>query len=74
MRIGQVAAKVSVARSALRFYEAAGLLTPTERTAAGYRIYGPESAHGAADERSVLQTVLARKIEETRAEMAELTS
>ena len=42
MRIGQVAAKVGVARSALRFYEEAGLLTPTERTAAGYRLYGPE--------------------------------
>jgi DNA-binding transcriptional MerR regulator len=40
--IGQLAARVGMAPSALRYYEDAGLLTPTERTAAGYRVYGPE--------------------------------
>ncbi len=68
MRIGQVAAKVGVARSALRFYEAAGLLTPTERTAAGYRMCGPE----AVARIRFIQRASALGL--TRAETAELTS
>jgi DNA-binding transcriptional MerR regulator len=40
--ISQVAAKVGMAPSALRYYEEAGLLSPTERTGAGYRLYRPE--------------------------------
>ena len=98
--IGELAAQVGMARSALRYYEEAGLLTPAERTAAGYRIYGPgavarirfiqrasalglklteirrliESSHGAGDERSLLQAVISRKIEETRTKMGELSS
>lgn len=41
--IGQLASKVGMAPSALRFYEEAGLLNPTERTDAGYRLYAPEA-------------------------------
>jgi DNA-binding transcriptional MerR regulator len=41
--IGQLAAKVGMAPSALRYYEEAGLLTPAARTDAGYRLYGPEA-------------------------------
>jgi MerR family copper efflux transcriptional regulator len=40
--ISQVAAMVGMAPSALRYYEEAGLLTPAERTEAGYRLYRPE--------------------------------
>jgi DNA-binding transcriptional MerR regulator len=45
MRIGQLAKKVGIAPSALRYYEEAGLLEPTDRTPAGYRLY-PEAAVG----------------------------
>ena len=41
--ISQLAAKVGMAPSALRFYEEAGLLTPAARTDAGYRLYAPEA-------------------------------
>jgi MerR family transcriptional regulator, copper efflux regulator len=40
--IGPLVARVGMAPSALRYYEDAGLLTPIGRTAAGYRVYGPE--------------------------------
>ncbi|HYT12594.1 MAG TPA: MerR family transcriptional regulator [Candidatus Nitrosopolaris sp.] len=99
--ISQLAAQVGMAPSALRYYEEAGLLTPTERSAAGYRLYGPEalgrvrfiqragalglklaeirglieSSHANSEaEQSALRAVLARKIDETRAKMAELNS
>jgi len=42
LRIGQLAGQVEMAASALRYYEAEGLLTG-ERTESGYRLYGPES-------------------------------
>ena len=38
--IGDVAERVGVARSALRYYEAAGLLEAEARTDSGYRVYG----------------------------------
>jgi MerR family Zn(II)-responsive transcriptional regulator of zntA len=41
MRIGEVARKVGIATSAIRFYEEAGLLPKPERTASGYRVYAP---------------------------------
>jgi MerR family copper efflux transcriptional regulator len=41
--IGQVAARSGVSRKALRLYEAAGILPSARRTAAGYRVYGPEA-------------------------------
>jgi DNA-binding transcriptional MerR regulator len=41
MRIGQLAKAAGVAPSALRYYDAAGLLDPEDRTDAGYRMYSP---------------------------------
>lgn len=43
MRISQLAERSGVPATTLRFYETAGLL-PAERTASGYRTYGPEAA------------------------------
>jgi len=42
VRIGELAKRAGVAPSALRFYEAAGLIPAAERTPAGYRLYAPE--------------------------------
>jgi MerR family transcriptional regulator, copper efflux regulator len=42
MRIGEVARLSGVSRKALRLYEAAGILDPPRRTAAGYRVYGDD--------------------------------
>lgn len=41
--IGMLAKKARLAPSVLRYYEKEGLLKPTRRTAAGYRLYGPEA-------------------------------
>lgn len=41
--IGQVAKGAGVSVQAVRYYERLGLLPTTNRTPAGYRIYGPES-------------------------------
>ena len=41
--IGQVAAQSGVSRKALRLYEAAGILPPSRRTTAGYRVYGGDT-------------------------------
>jgi MerR family copper efflux transcriptional regulator len=41
--IGEVAAKSGVVRKALRLYEAQGILPPSRRTTAGYRVYGAET-------------------------------
>ena len=43
--IGDLASETGVAPSALRFYEAAGLLTARARTESGYRVYGAGAAH-----------------------------
>ncbi|MGA4508131.1 heavy metal-responsive transcriptional regulator [Propionibacteriaceae bacterium G1746] len=45
MRIGQLAAITGVTSKTLRFYEAEGLLPPTQRTVSGYRDYTNESTH-----------------------------
>jgi len=42
--IGDLADEVGVAPSAIRFYEAAGLLDAEARTEAGYRVYGARAA------------------------------
>jgi len=42
-RIGQLAEAAGVPSSTLRYYERAGLLSPTSRSAAGYRVYDEES-------------------------------
>jgi DNA-binding transcriptional MerR regulator len=41
--IGQIAKAAGVSVQAVRFYERLGLLPPSHRTPAGYRIYGAES-------------------------------
>lgn len=39
MRVGELASRAGVTRKAIRVYEAAGILRPASRTAAGYREY-----------------------------------
>lgn len=39
LRVGEVMARSGLGRKALRLYEAKGLLTPPDRTPAGYRVY-----------------------------------
>jgi DNA-binding transcriptional MerR regulator len=41
MQIGEVARKIGVATSAIRFYEESGLLPEPNRTPSGYREYDP---------------------------------
>lgn len=41
LTIGELAKRAGVRPSALRFYEAQGLLTPSAHTEAGYRLYAP---------------------------------
>lgn len=41
MQIGEVAQKVGLATSAIRFYEEKGLIPEPERTESGYRDYDP---------------------------------
>jgi DNA-binding transcriptional MerR regulator len=43
LTIGELARQVGLRPSALRYYEAEGLLEPTGRTEAGYRLYTPAS-------------------------------
>lgn len=42
-RTGDLARRAGTTRKALRLYEAAGLLSPTTRTSAGYRVYGTDA-------------------------------
>lgn len=43
LTIGKLAAAVGVSADALRYYEREGLLAPTSKTEAGYRLYGPDA-------------------------------
>ena len=43
MSIGQLARAAGVAATALRYYEREGVLTPTGRSQAGYRLYAPQA-------------------------------
>ncbi|WP_217170114.1 MerR family transcriptional regulator [Streptomyces sp. AC512_CC834] len=47
LRIGEVAALIGVRTSALRVWEAAGLLTPGRERGTGYRVYGPADVRDA---------------------------
>ncbi|MEV7219787.1 MerR family transcriptional regulator [Streptomyces sp. NPDC093681] len=47
LRIGEVAALVGVRTSALRVWEAAGLLVPGREPGTGYRVYGPADVRDA---------------------------
>ena len=44
MRIGALARAAGLSVEAVRYYEARGLLPKPRRSAAGYRLYGPEAA------------------------------
>ena len=48
MRIGEVAAHLGVRTSALRTWEAAGLLAPGRERGTGYRRYGPADVRDAS--------------------------
>lgn len=43
LRVGELADAGGVTVRALHHYEAVGLVTPTDRTEAGYRLYGPDA-------------------------------
>lgn len=43
LTIGELASRVGVRTSTLRYYEEQGLLSPQERSAAGYRLYSPQA-------------------------------
>lgn len=43
MTIGELAARVGLNDSAIRYYERRGLLAPDGRTASNYRYYGPRA-------------------------------
>ena len=45
LKIGELAALASVSRDTLRFYEKHGLITPGERSGAGYRLYSETDVH-----------------------------
>lgn len=41
--VSDLAKRTGATRKALRLYEAAGLIAPTTRTPAGYRVFGPDT-------------------------------
>src|SRR5262245_12155899 len=43
LTVGKLARKAGVRPSAIRYYEAQGILRFPERSASGYRLYGPET-------------------------------
>ena len=45
LTIGELAKAVGVPTSTIRYYERAGLLKPSGRTASNYRLYSDESLH-----------------------------
>ena len=45
LKIGELATVTKVSRDTLRFYEKHGLITPSERNSAGYRLYSDSDVH-----------------------------
>lgn len=43
MRIGELAKQTQLSQSSIRFYEQKGLISPTARSASGYRIYDEQA-------------------------------
>ncbi len=58
MKIGELARLVGVNPRALRYYERIGLLAPSSRTEAGYRVYTPQDADRLAFIRRAQATAL----------------
>ena len=44
-KIGELAKLANVSQDTLRFYEKHGLMQPTSRSEAGYRLYSPQDVH-----------------------------
>lgn len=62
--IGEVAQRTGFSPSALRYYEGIGLVTPTERTPAGYRVY---------DERTLSQLAFISRAKQLGCSLEEIT-
>ena len=45
LKIGELAALANISRDTLRFYEKHGLITPSDRNDAGYRLYSNTAVH-----------------------------
>jgi len=43
LSIGELAARTGLPVRTIRFYSDAGVVTPADRTDAGYRLYGPDA-------------------------------
>jgi DNA-binding transcriptional MerR regulator len=44
LSVSQIARQFGLSRTAILYYESAGLLKPTQRSGAGYRLYGEQAA------------------------------
>jgi MerR family Zn(II)-responsive transcriptional regulator of zntA len=75
MRIGELARRSGVPRTALRYYEQVGLLSPPERTESGYRSYSEEAIdrrHAEVRARIAELRGLERELRQLRARAASL--
>ncbi len=68
IKIGELAKRTQISVEALRFYETAKLLSPSQRSSAGYRLYAPE------DEQKLHFILHAKKIGFSLEEIKQLLS
>ena len=66
LTVGQVAARFGITVRTLHHYDAIGLVTPSERSWADYRLYAP------GDVRRLARVVLLRRLEMPLADIAEV--